>query len=109
MVWIGHLVRMDHGSELEKTLKSKPKGPRRRARPRWRWLEDGEKDILDLEVKLWRQKAVGREDWGGPGSQRAVESRSVSEYLKILFDSPRKLVINPIQSTVAEKHSLFAN
>ena len=74
-----------------------------------RWLEDVEKDVLEMEVKLWRQKAEDREEWGGQGSQRAVEPRSMSEYLKILFESPRKLVINPIQSTVTEKQSLFRN
>ena len=63
----GHVVRMDHGSELKKTLESKPKGRRRRGRPRLRWLEDVEKDVLEMEVKLWRQKAVDREDWGGKG------------------------------------------
>jgi hypothetical protein len=98
---------MDLGSELKETLESKPKGRRRRGRPRLRWLEDVEKVVLVVEVKLWRQKAVDKEDWGGQGSQRAVEPRSVSEYLKILFESPRKQVINAIQSAVAEKQSLF--
>ena len=88
-------------------MESKPKGRRRRGRPRLRWLEDVEKDVLGTEVKLCRQKAVDREDWGGQGSERVVEPRIVSEYLKILFESPRKLVTNPTQSTVAEKHSLL--
>ena len=88
---------------------SNPKGRRRRGRPRLRWLEGFEKGVQEMVVKLWRQKAMDREDWGGQGSQRAVEPRSVSEYLKILFESPRKLVINPIQSTVAEKQPLFRN
>jgi hypothetical protein len=56
-----------------------------------------------------RLRAVDREDWGGQGSHRVVEPRSVSEYLKILFESPRKLVMNPTQNTVAEKQSLFRN
>ena len=62
-----------------------------------------------MKVKLWRQKAVYREEWGGQGSQRAVERRSVTEYLKILFESPRKLAIIPLQSTVTEKQSQFRN
>jgi len=100
---------MDHGSELEETLEIKPKGRRGRGRPRLRWLEDVEKDVLEMEVKLLRQKAVDREDWGCQGSQRVVEPSSVSEYSKIQFESQRKLVINPTQSTVAEKQSLFRN
>jgi len=100
---------MDHGSELKKTLEIKPKGRSGRGRPRLRWLEDVEKDVLEMEVELRRQKAVDREDWRCQGSQSVVEPRSVSEYLKILFESPRKLAINPTQSTVAEKQSLFRN
>jgi hypothetical protein len=44
---------MDNGSEVKKTLESKPEGCRRRGRPRLRWLEDTEKDVLEMEVKLW--------------------------------------------------------
>jgi len=28
-----------------------------------RWLEDVEKDLREMKVKRWRQKAVGREEW----------------------------------------------
>ena len=55
---------------------SNPKGRRRRGRPRLRWLEGFEKGVQEMVVKLWRQKAMDREDWGGQGSQRAVESKS---------------------------------
>jgi hypothetical protein len=67
---------------MEVSLRKRWRG---RGRPRLRWLEDAEKDVLEMEVKLWRQKAVGREEWGGQGSQRAVQPRTVGEYLKILF------------------------
>ena len=30
---------------------------------RLRWLEDVEKDVREMNVKKWRQKAVGRERW----------------------------------------------
>lgn len=72
-----------------------------------RWLEDVEKDLMEMKVKLWRYKAVDREEWGGQGSKRAVERRSVTEYLKILFESPRKLAKIPLQSTVTGKQLLF--
>jgi hypothetical protein len=32
-------------------------------RPRLRWLKDVERDLRELKVKRWRQKAVGREEW----------------------------------------------
>jgi hypothetical protein len=28
-----------------------------------RWLEDEEKDLREMKVKRWRQKAVDREKW----------------------------------------------
>jgi hypothetical protein len=68
----GHVVRMDYRSRLKKTLESVSEGRRRRGRPRLRWLEDVEKHLLEMEMNLWRQTAVDREEWGGHGSQRAV-------------------------------------
>jgi hypothetical protein len=44
---------MDYGSRLKKTLVSIPEGRRRRGRSRLRWLEDVEKDLLEMEVKMW--------------------------------------------------------
>jgi len=49
----------------------------RRGRPRSRWLEDVQKDLWEIKVKIWRRKAVDREEWAfvfsGRESQRAVE------------------------------------
>jgi hypothetical protein len=28
-----------------------------------RWLEDVEKDLYEMKVKRWQQKAVNREEW----------------------------------------------
>jgi hypothetical protein len=59
--WTGHVVRMDQGRTVKKIMESKPKS-RRRERPRMRWLEDVEKDLREMKVKRWRQKAVDREE-----------------------------------------------
>jgi len=32
-------------------------------RPRLRWLEDVEKDLCEMNVKRWLQKAVNKEEW----------------------------------------------
>jgi len=32
-------------------------------RPRLRWLEDGEKDLWEMKVERWPQRAVDREEW----------------------------------------------
>ena len=60
--WIGHVVRMDQGRTV-KIFESKREGSRRRGRPRVRWLEYVEKDVGEMKVKRWRQKAVDREEW----------------------------------------------
>jgi hypothetical protein len=54
---------MDQGRTVKKMFESKPEGSRRRGRPRLRWLEDVEKDLHEMKVKRWQQKAVNREEW----------------------------------------------
>jgi hypothetical protein len=49
--WIGHLVRMDHGSVV-KIFESIPE-ERRMRRPRLRWLKHPEKDLWEMKVKRW--------------------------------------------------------
>jgi hypothetical protein len=61
--WIGHVVRMDHGRVFSNTFDSKPEGRRKMGRPRLRWLECVEKDLWEMKVKRWRQKAVDSEEW----------------------------------------------
>jgi len=46
-----------------KIFVSKPKVRIRIGRPRMRWLEDVERDLCEMKVKRWRQKAVDRDEW----------------------------------------------
>ena len=32
-------------------------------KPRWRRMEDVGKDLREMKIKRWRQKAVDREEW----------------------------------------------
>ena len=55
MEWIGHLIRMDQGSTVKKMFESKPQE-----------VEEGvdvEKELREMRVKRWRQKAVDRKVW----------------------------------------------
>jgi len=54
---------MDLGSVVEKIFESKREARRRMEISRLSWLEDVEKDLRQMNVKRWRQKAVGREVW----------------------------------------------
>jgi len=47
---------------VEKIFDSKPERGIRRGRPRLRWLEGVQKDLLEMQVKRWRQKAVDKEE-----------------------------------------------
>jgi len=49
--------------EFKKIFTSKPEGSRRKGRPSLRWLEDVGRDLREMKVKRWRQKAVGGEEW----------------------------------------------
>jgi hypothetical protein len=46
--WFGTVVRMDQGRKVKKI----PEGSRRRGRPRMRWLEDVEKYLREMEIKI---------------------------------------------------------
>jgi hypothetical protein len=54
---------MNQGRIVKKIFDNKPEGSRRNGRPRLRWLEDVGKDLRELKVKRWRQKAFVREEW----------------------------------------------
>jgi plasmid maintenance system killer protein len=54
---------MDQGRTVKEVFESKAGGSKRRVRPRLRWLEDVEKDLREMKVKRWRQKAGDREEW----------------------------------------------
>jgi hypothetical protein len=44
-------------------LKLRLYSSRRKGRPRIRWLDDVERDLKKMEVKGWKEKMRGREQW----------------------------------------------
>jgi hypothetical protein len=52
---------MDQGTTVKKIFESKLKGSRT-GRPRLRWLDVREKNLRQMKVKRWRQKAIDREE-----------------------------------------------
>jgi hypothetical protein len=71
--WIRYAVRTDQGRTVKKISESKREGSIRMGRPRWRWLEDVDKNVREIKVKRWRQKAVDR-----------VERASLTQETKVL-------------------------
>jgi hypothetical protein len=74
--------KMDQGRSVTKISNSKPDASRRR--PRLRLLEDVKKDLREMKVKRWRQKAVDREEWASVIREakdlRGPQSQEVSKY-----------------------------
>jgi hypothetical protein len=62
-----------------KVFESKQERSRRRGRPRLRWLEDVKKDLLEKNVKRWRQKAVDREEWASVMEAKAPKGTAESK------------------------------
>jgi hypothetical protein len=53
---------MEHETMVKKIFEGKLEGRRRIGRPRLRRFEDIGKDLREMKVKRWRQKAVDREE-----------------------------------------------
>jgi len=70
---------MDQGRVVKKIPESKPEGRKRMGSPRLRWLEDAEKNLWDMKVKRWRQKAVDREEWASAIKEPKARRRSYSQ------------------------------
>jgi hypothetical protein len=60
--WIGQVIRTNETRSVKK-IEGKLEGRRGRGRPRLRWINDVEVDLRKLGVKLWRAKALDREEW----------------------------------------------
>jgi hypothetical protein len=58
--WLGHVVET---RSVKRIFEGKLEGRRGRSRPKLRWINDVEDDLRKLGVKLWRTKALEREEW----------------------------------------------
>ena len=54
---------MNEIRSVKKTFEGKLEGRRGTGRPRLRWIDDVEDDLMKLGVKRWRVKALDREEW----------------------------------------------
>ena len=54
---------MNEIRSVKKTFEGKLEERRGKGRPRLRWIDDVEDDLMKLGVKRWRVKALDREEW----------------------------------------------
>jgi hypothetical protein len=71
--WFGHVHRTNSQGGPTMTLEGKPRGRKRKGRPRKRWLDDVQDDTIKMGVKRWRTKAMDRGEW-----------RKICEAVKVL-------------------------
>jgi len=61
--WLRHLERMEEDMMPKKIFIQELEGIRRRGRPRKRWKEEVERDLLVLRVRRWRELVADRKKW----------------------------------------------
>jgi len=54
---------MDQARTIKKMCESKPEERRRMGKPRLRRMEHAGKDLREMKVTKWRQKAVDIKEW----------------------------------------------
>jgi hypothetical protein len=61
--WLGHVRRMNSQRGPKMALEGNPGGRRRKGRSRKRRLDDVQDDMIKMDVKRWRTKAMDRGEW----------------------------------------------
>jgi hypothetical protein len=56
---------MEEERDPKKTLEGKPKGRRKRGKPRTRWIDNVEDDLRKMRSKRWRLRTADRREWRG--------------------------------------------
>jgi len=54
MEWFGYVVRLGGEETIRKLMEGKPERMRTRGRPRLRWMDDVEQDLINMGVKRCR-------------------------------------------------------
>jgi hypothetical protein len=61
--WVTHLIRMDTTRTVKKLTKWEPYSSRPVGRPRLRWVNQVEEDLMKMKVRIWREKCRDRRLW----------------------------------------------
>ena len=61
--WLGHLERMEEDRMRKKFFIQELEGTRRRGRPRKGQIEEVERDLQVLGMRIWRELVADRKKW----------------------------------------------
>ena len=70
--WLGHLQRLEEDRMPKKIFTQELEVMRRRGRPRKRWKEEVEREVLG--VRRWRELVAGMKKWKGIVRQAKAHS-----------------------------------
>jgi hypothetical protein len=75
---LGHVERISEDRVIKKLYMSKPEGRRSVGRPKMRWLDDVEEDLIKMRIGGWRGKALRRDEWKSVLREVKGSSRTVA-------------------------------
>jgi hypothetical protein len=61
--WVAHVIRMEATRTVKKLTEWEPGAVRPVGRPRLRWLDQVEEDLMRMKVRNWREKCKDRRLW----------------------------------------------
>ena len=61
--WVGHMKRMKEGQPTKHIFYQKPMGSRPRGRPKSRFKDQIEEDLIKLNIRNLKARAHNREEW----------------------------------------------
>ena len=77
MEWRQHLVTMNDGRTAKELPEGKPGEGSKQERPRLRWLNDVESDLMNMCARIWKTGTVGGTEWASLVTDAMVELKGL--------------------------------
>jgi hypothetical protein len=81
--WLGLIIRMNETGTVEKISEEKLEGRRGRGRPRLRWIDGVEEDLMNMGIERWRIKGLDRAEWASVIKEAKAKLKGPQCYRKM--------------------------